>query len=65
MAATLWMRAEFKLGERRSPITPATAKALLEKGYKVIVEHSDNRAFSDQEYLEAGCTLVTLLSLTF
>eukprot|EP01085_Mycamoeba_gemmipara_P005540 Mycagemm_TRINITY_DN8360_c0_g1::TRINITY_DN8360_c0_g1_i1::g.5540::m.5540 type:complete len:380 gc:universal TRINITY_DN8360_c0_g1_i1:68-1207(+) len=56
--AKLWLRAEFKAGERRSPITPDTAKTLIENGFEIFVEHSDNRAFTDEEFAAAGCKLV-------
>ena len=45
----------------RSPITPETAKTLIENGYEIFVEHSDNRAFSDEEFAAAGCKMVCVM----
>ncbi len=42
------------LMERRTAITPAHAKRLMDKGLSVIVESSDKRVFNDNEYTEAG-----------
>lgn len=60
---TLHARAEAKLYEHRSCLTPTTAKALLEAGYPVVVERSPQdpnyeRIFKDEEYEKVGCKLV-------
>lgn len=54
---TLWLRSEHKPNEARTPITPSTAKALLDAGYSVVVERSTARAFDDDDYAAVGCTL--------
>lgn len=55
---TIVLRAEFKPGERRTPLPPFAAAELIAAGYKVLVEKSPNRAFSDEEFAAAGCELV-------
>ena len=40
----LWVRAEQRENEDRVGITPEGAKALIEAGYQVTVEDSENRA---------------------
>ncbi len=40
------------------PVTPTTAKALLEAGYVVHVERSEGRIFDDAEFEAVGVTLV-------
>lgn len=39
-------------------MTPTTAKALLEAGYKIYVERSPGRIFDDEEFEAVGVTLV-------
>lgn len=46
----LWLRAETKPMEHRAALTPATAKILLDAGFKITVERSEERIFDDQEY---------------
>jgi saccharopine dehydrogenase (NAD+, L-lysine-forming) len=60
---TLHARAEAKLYEHRSCLTPTTAKKLIEAGYPVRVERSPKdpnyeRIFHDEEFEQAGATLV-------
>jgi len=55
---TLWLRSEQKPNEARTPITPKIAKALIDAGFDLRVERSSARAFSDQNYADAGCVLV-------
>lgn len=42
----------------RSALTPTTAKALIDAGYKVNVERSPQRIFDDEEFSRVGATLV-------
>ncbi|KAI8336092.1 hypothetical protein BC941DRAFT_354363 [Chlamydoabsidia padenii] len=48
--------------EHRAALTPATAKILLDNGFKITVERSDQRIFDDEEYVKVGCPLVDTLS---
>ncbi|KAI7900399.1 uncharacterized protein BX663DRAFT_532333 [Cokeromyces recurvatus] len=48
--------------EHRAALTPDTAKILLENGFKITVERSEERIFDDNEYTQVGCTLVEKLS---
>jgi len=54
----IWLRAETKQNERRSPIIPVHTGILVKNGYKVFVEKSANRIFTDNEYENEGCILV-------
>ena len=58
MNTIIWLRAENKSGEQRTPLTPQGAKELLALGAEVFVEKSPQRIVADQAYLEAGCQLV-------
>lgn len=51
-APHLWLRAETKPMEHRAALTPATAKILLDAGFKITVERSDLRIFDDEEYVK-------------
>jgi len=54
----LWLRAETKLQERRTPLTPEHAGQLVALGHTVYVEQSNLRIYSDQHYRSHGCLLV-------
>ncbi|KAL9642230.1 hypothetical protein ABK040_007231 [Willaertia magna] len=55
----LHLRDEVKAFEHRVAITPEDAKLLIEKhGYKIDVESSKTRCFSDEEYKKVGCEIV-------
>ncbi|RDX56030.1 saccharopine dehydrogenase [Lentinus brumalis] len=54
----LWLRCEKKEFERRTAITPTTAKKLIDAGFEIFVERDDQRIFRDQEYEAVGCKLV-------
>ena len=58
MMHTLWLRAETKLNERRTPLIPAHARILVKNGYRVCVEASRDRIFSNSAYRKQGCILV-------
>ncbi|PGH09472.1 saccharopine dehydrogenase (NAD+, L-lysine forming) [Blastomyces parvus] len=60
---TLRLRAEDKILEHRSALTPQTTRALVDAGYNVKVERSPTsalrkRIFPDAEFEQAGATLV-------
>ncbi|PGH08334.1 hypothetical protein AJ79_06021 [Helicocarpus griseus UAMH5409] len=60
---TLHLRAEDKILEHRSALTPTTTRALVDAGYIVNVERSPTsalrkRIFPDAEFEQAGATLV-------
>lgn len=58
MAVTLHLRAETKPLEARTALTPTTTKKLLDKGFKVYVEESEQSAFDIEEYRKVGATIV-------
>ncbi|RYP83583.1 hypothetical protein DL770_005367 [Monosporascus sp. CRB-9-2] len=58
MPTVIHLRAETKPFERRSPLSPKTAKALLDAGYIVRVERSPERIYKDEEFEAAGVELV-------
>lgn len=53
----LWLRAEHRASETRSPLTPGDAERLLAAGIQVVVERSPRRCFEDNDYLSLGCQL--------
>lgn len=58
MTITLWLRAETRADERRTPLTPSDAARLVEDGFSIMVEESAERVFADAAYAAAGCRLV-------
>ncbi|MBT5318654.1 MAG: saccharopine dehydrogenase [Chloroflexi bacterium] len=54
----IWLRAEGKTFEHRTPLTPADAATLTDAGIKVFLERSDARAYPDDDYASSGCSLV-------
>lgn len=54
-----WLRREASHQERRTPLVPTDAAALVAGGVEVTVEESDHRAFPIAEYAAAGCRVVT------
>lgn len=46
----LWLRCETKQFERRTALTPDSAKKLVEAGFHVYVERDKQRIFKDAEY---------------
>ena len=55
--AHFWLRDEDRATERRTALTPKNAKILLDNGFDITVEASDKRAFSNEDYQAAGCTM--------
>lgn len=58
MPSCIWLRAETKAFERRTPLTPHDAKKLIDDGVKVVVESFADRIFNDEEYESVGCKIV-------
>jgi len=58
MPTVIHLRAETKPFERRSPLSPESAKALLQAGYVVRVERSPDRIYKDAEFEAAGVEMV-------
>ncbi len=54
----IWLRAETKPFEERTALTPANAKVLIDAGFTLTIESSNQNIFSDQAYVEIGCELV-------
>lgn len=54
---TIWLRDEDKEFEKRTPLTPENAQKLINAGYKVIVEKSNDRIFPIEEYEKIGCEI--------
>lgn len=54
----LHLRAETKPLEARAALTPTTTKQLLDAGYKVYVEDSEQSIFKAQEYADVGAEIV-------
>ncbi|QSZ33622.1 hypothetical protein DSL72_005190 [Monilinia vaccinii-corymbosi] len=57
-STTLYLRSETKHLERRSALSPASAKALLDAGFHVNVEHSSRTIYKDEGFAAVGATLV-------
>ena len=45
-----WLRCEKKEFERRSALTPTTAKKLIDAGFEIFVERDEQRIFDDSEF---------------
>jgi saccharopine dehydrogenase (NAD+, L-lysine forming) len=54
----LWLRAEVRPTEHRTPIVPADAALIVADGIQLTVEESAHRAFPDSDYAAAGCRIV-------
>ncbi|KAH0528129.1 hypothetical protein TsFJ059_003029 [Trichoderma semiorbis] len=52
------LRSETKPLERRSPLSPETAKALIDAGYTVRVEESPDRIYKAAEFKAVGAEIV-------
>ena len=53
----IWLRDEARETERRTPLTPDGAAALIAQGATITVERSAKRIFPDAAYEAAGCAL--------
>jgi saccharopine dehydrogenase (NAD+, L-lysine-forming) len=54
----LWLRAESRAYEQRTPLTPEGAARLIAAGFRISVEDSDQRIIPASAYQAAGCTIV-------
>ncbi|KAJ9100473.1 hypothetical protein QFC21_003512 [Naganishia friedmannii] len=54
----IWLRCEKKEHERRSALTPTTAKMLMDNGFDVYVERDNQRIFADKEFEAVGVKMV-------
>lgn len=54
----LHLRAETKPREARAALTPTTTKQLLDAGFQVYVEESEQSIFTSKEYADVGATIV-------
>ena len=54
----IWLRAETKPNEQRTPLTPRGAKTLIDKGFRITVEIARDRIFPIDDYRAAGCEVV-------
>lgn len=54
----LWLRAETKPHEERRALSPGNAGKLVEQGFKLTVEQSEQSIFDDQAYADVGCECV-------
>lgn len=55
----VWLRAEERANEKRTPLMPEGARELLALGWSVSVESNKGRIVPDKDYKDAGCTMVT------
>ncbi|MFL6155048.1 MAG: saccharopine dehydrogenase [Marmoricola sp.] len=53
----IWIRAESRGTERRTPVVPADIPQLLDAGFDVTVEESPQRTFTVEEYAAAGASV--------
>ena len=60
MLVHLWLRAETKPMEERTALPPQHAKQLLAAGFKITVEHCNQRIFNLESYKEVGCEIAAL-----
>ncbi|KAJ1917109.1 Saccharopine dehydrogenase [Tieghemiomyces parasiticus] len=54
----LWLREETKPFEHRAALSPEVCRQLIAQGFQITAERSEQRIFDDQEYADAGCTVV-------
>lgn len=60
MTVEIHVRAETKPLEHRAALTPESAKALIDAGFKIYVEKSEQSSFQISEYEAVGCEIVEL-----
>lgn len=55
---TIVIRKELKQNEFRTPIVPKDVKVLVSHNFKVFIEHSPNRCYDTNEYINNGAMLI-------
>ncbi|NQY65186.1 MAG: saccharopine dehydrogenase [Alteromonadaceae bacterium] len=53
----IWLRAETKKQEQRTALTPTNARHLLDAGFKVTVERSEQNIFNNDLYQQINCSM--------
>jgi saccharopine dehydrogenase (NAD+, L-lysine-forming) len=53
----LWLRAETRAAEARTPLMPEGASALIGAGFSVTVEEAPHRCIATPAYADAGCRI--------
>jgi saccharopine dehydrogenase (NAD+, L-lysine-forming) len=53
----IFIRAETYPNEFRTPLAPNDVRTLLEEGHTVVVQSSETRCFTDEEYMEDGALI--------
>jgi len=56
----IYLRSEFNINEKRTPLTPNDVKKLINHGFEIWIEKSENRIFKDEEYKVVGGNLTNL-----
>ncbi len=57
MSTHIWLRAEEKALEERSALTPSVAKKMMNAGFKITVEKSNQSAIAPELFAAEGCDL--------
>jgi len=59
-SVTLYIRGEINNNEHRTPIVPTDIPALLNRGFIIYLEGSNNRIYKNEEYITEGATLTNV-----
>ncbi len=51
------VREEYRIWERRSPLSPEHVKKLVDKGFKVLIQPCTRRIFSNRDFKVAGAEI--------
>jgi saccharopine dehydrogenase (NAD+, L-lysine-forming) len=55
----IYLRKETYANESRSPLAPEHVKILIKAGHRILVESSEQRIFSDEDFIKAGAIITT------
>ena len=53
----IYIRSELNLDEHRSPIIPIHVQKLINNGYTIYIESSNNRIYNDDDYKNIGAMI--------